>query len=164
MEEPMSFGLLIFIALILLTAGCASTPAVVCTEENAASDACKQQKYYYRDEIEPDRASGGGDRPAIAGCHVRYSDANCTKDRVVYFGDQCIGSGDNVKLMEWTNGECHEASTTVIDRKPYDCNAWCMDRGHAAGDCTQTVADVCGTRASAYCKCTGPTRPTGIEK
>lgn len=155
---------LIFILLILLMAGCVSTPEVVCTEENAASDACKQQTLYFKDELEPDAASGGGDRPAIAGCHVSYTDASCTTGRQVYAGDECSGSGANVRLVEWTNGRCHKSSTTSIDRKRYDCNAWCVTKGHAAGECKKTVDGVCGTKASAYCKCTGVSRPTGIEK
>ncbi len=55
--------LLICILLTLSVIGCKSKPAVVCNEENAASDDCKQKTLYFRDELEPDAASGGG-RPA----------------------------------------------------------------------------------------------------
>ncbi len=44
------------------------------------------------------------------------------------------------------------------DRKRYDCNDWCISKGHAAGECKKTADGVCGTKASAYCKCTGPTK------
>ena len=155
--------LLICILLTLSVVGCKSKPAVVCNEENAASDDCKQKTLYFRDELEPDAASGGGDRPAIAGCHVSYSDSGCTSDRDVYAGDECSGSGANVKLVEWTDGQCHKSSTVSIDRKRYDCNDWCISKGHAAGECKKTADGVCGTKAAAYCKCTGPTKPDDAE-
>jgi len=160
----MKTGLLTIILLILLSAGCVLKPANVRTEKSAASDDCKQRTIYFRDEVEPDAASGGGDRPAIAGCHVSYSDSNCTSNRDVYAGDECSGSGVNVKLVEWTDGQCHKSSTVTIDRKRYDCNAWCISKGHAAGECKKTVDGVCGTKSSAYRKCTGATRPTEIEQ
>ncbi len=164
MRTPRAFTIL---PLALWVAGCALLSSerdvptnIECTEENAAHAKCQQQTMYFKDELEPDVASGGGDRPAIAGCHVSYSDSNCRNNRAVYAGDKCTGSGANIKLMEWTNEKCHRSSTTVIDRKPYDCNKWCKKQGHAAGDCKTTVAGVCGTKTSAYCKCTGSSFPS----
>ena len=161
---------LLITLLIVLTAGCESTPTEVCAEENANSSACKGQTFYFRDELEPDAASGGGDRPGIPGCRVSYSDADCTKDRNVYAGDECIASGSNfgnvrmgrateLRLSEWTDGECHKARPTFRDRKGYDCNIWCKDQGFSAGQCIRTPPDVCGTKSSAYCQCRGIARP-----
>ena len=90
--------------------------------------------------------------------------ASCTSNRDFYAGDECGGSGVNVKLVEWTDGQCRKSSTVTIDRKRYDCNAWCISKGHAAGECKKTVDGVCGMKSSAYCKCTGSTRPTGNEQ
>ena len=165
----------ILIMLILSTAGCGSTPSDdkvdanvdddVCTERKAARGGCEQRTVYFRDELEPDAASGGGDRPGIAGCHVSYSDSECTQDRNVFAGDECIVSGNNFgnvragrasksTLVEWTNGECHKA-TRRRDRRGYDCEIWCKDEGFSTGQCVSTPPGVCGTQASAYCKCTG---------
>ena len=165
----------ILILLILSTAGCGSTPSDdevdanvdddVCTVEKAVKGTCQVQAMYFRDELEPDAASGGGDRPGIAGCLVAYSDAECTQDRQVLAGDECISSGDNLgneragrasklRLVEWTDGECHKA-TRRRDRKGYDCEVWCKKQGFATGQCQRTPPGVCGTQASAYCRCTG---------
>lgn len=163
------------ILLILSTAGCGSTPTDdegdddVCTEEKAAKGACKQKTVYFRDELEPDAASGGGDRPGIPGCHVSYSDSECTQDRNVYAGDECISSGNNfgnvrmgrateLRLVEWTNGECHKA-TSRRDSSGYNCEIWCKDQGFSAGQCIATPPGVCGTKSSAYCQCRGIARP-----
>lgn len=163
------------ILLILSTAGCGSTPTDedvdddVCTEVKAAKGACEQKTVYFRDELEPDAASGGGDRPGLAGCHVSYSDSECTQDRTVFAGDECITSGNNrgnvrmgrateLRLVEWTNGECHKA-TRRRDRKGYNCDIWCKDQGFSAGQCIQTPPGVCGTASSAYCQCRGIARP-----
>lgn len=160
---------LILMFTILLQAACATTSSpgstviVDCGDEAFASTPeCQKQpqQLWFRDELEPDQASGGGDRPAIAGCHVSYTDSACTQGRDVYAADICeTRTGQPTKLMEWTDGTCHASSTTRLDRKPYDCNAWCVQQGHAAGECKTTADGVCGNKASAYCKCTGATMP-----
>ena len=154
--------------LTIMLAACGSSPegtdvatdiAIVdehrgCTGEELKGGDCTNKRRYVRDELE---LVQGGDHPTVAGCHVAYSDAACTKDREVYIGDQCIGTGKNKRLKEWTNAKCHKPGGGNIDRKPYDCDKYCKSIYHAAGECRETAEGMCGRWGSAYCKCTGPT-------
>ena len=121
--------------------------------DDAYKAQCKDKRNYVRDEME---LRGGGNKPFIAGCHVAYSDVNCTKDREVYIGDRCVLIGKVLKLKEWTNAGCHKPGAGGgIDITVYDCDKLCKSKGHAVGECKETVPQVCGKFSSAYCKCTG---------
>ena len=120
--------------------------------DDAYKAECKQGNTYVRDELE---LVAGGDKPIIAGCHVSYSDPQCTQNRTVYIGDQCLTVNKLVVLKEWTNASCHTPRPGRIDKKSYDCDAYCKSLGHTVGICQTTVPKVCGPWSSAYCKCTG---------
>lgn len=148
--------------LILLTAviSCAKTTelatapdAMDCSDgDESYKGQCKDKRNYVRDEME---RGGGGNKPFLAGCHVAYSDVNCTKDREVYIGDQCE-TGNTLVLKEWTKGTCHKPGAGIpIDIQTYDCNKLCKSKKFDAGKCQETAAQVCGKFSSAYCKCTG---------
>jgi len=161
MKMLKNISLLFFLMLLSTMISCAKTTALAtgpdeadCTYgDDAYKSQCKKGRTYVRDEME---LGAGGDKPFIAGCHVGYTDANCTKGRDVYIGDRCLQSGKILKLKEWTNAGCHKPGAgKPIDIKTYDCYKLCKSKGHASGKCQETVPQVCGKFSSAYCKCTG---------
>lgn len=103
---------------------------------------CRKAPRYFRDEQD------GGDDPLQAGCHVGYDDAACTANPRNVHGDMCL---DRVNLLEMTDTNCHKGD----DSKAYDCDAYCKQLGHDAGECRETSEQFCAPRGSAYCKCTG---------
>lgn len=108
---------------------------------------------YFLDDVNFDN----GDEAFTAGCHLSYSDAQCTMDKAVYSGDQCEPNG--MDLLEWTNKECHPLHP--LDVKRHYCDAECRAMGHDDGHC-ETVANHCGAGIdSARCVCTdkGPGFP-----
>jgi hypothetical protein len=98
---------------------------------------------YYRDDLD------AGDDPLVAGCHMSYSNSECTEDAAFHAGDKCEADGNT--LIEWTNTNCHSAT----DKKPYKCDKHCQSLGHVTGECKNTHESACGGKGSAFCKCTG---------
>jgi len=153
---------LILLLLLVATVSCSTPGPELETADNnrdcnSGGDAyqveCRQGNFYVRDEMD---LVNSGDNPLVAGCHVSYSDPDCTKDRKVYIGDQCLTVNKKLVLKEWTNTACHTPQPGGrIDRKTYDCDAYCKSIGQTVGTCETTVPNVCGPWPSAYCKCTG---------
>jgi hypothetical protein len=87
-----------------------------------------------------------GDDPLHAGCHFRYTDAECTMNKTFRAGDTCVL---DYLLSEWTNAACHHNN----DQPQHDCDVLCKGIGHFGGRCV-VKRNFCGAgNDSAECQC-----------
>jgi hypothetical protein len=105
---------------------------------------CHQQEdaeVFWRDEED------GGDDPWRAGCHYKYTDAACTKDKEWYEGDACL---DDVQLLEWRDQTC----TTRLAPSLWDCRVECRKAHYSDGRCSMHEGVCARIGWSANCVCT----------
>lgn len=86
--------------------------------------------------------------PGTAGCHIGTDSKGKPNGRM--FGEACLPNGLLVESNPGTD-ELHSHKNDTGHPDTFDCTAWCIGQGAAAGSCVAAAAPPC--EASAKCSC-----------
>ena len=86
--------------------------------------------------------------PGKAGCHIGTDASGEPNGRM--FGEACLADGRLVESNPGTD-ELHSHADDLGHPDTFDCNAWCVGTGHAAGRCEASPAPPCPESARCVC-------------
>lgn len=87
--------------------------------------------------------------PGTAGCHIGTDKEGKPNGRM--FGEACLSETELVESNPGTD-VVHSHKNDVGHPDKFDCNAWCIGKGSAKGQCVAAPAPPCPSSAKCVCE------------